>query len=179
MIRVEIGTLADRGEEAVLRPIRSDLAPMTSGSRDVALAAGEEVDARLQAVGRIPVGGAVITPGGDLTARYVIHVVTCAEDEPQTPLTVQRGVKNGLRRAADMGIDSLALPPIGIAAGTMDAEDQARALVELLVDHIAEGVPPLDLVVVVPGAYEEQIFLELVSELASAARDPRDDENPH
>lgn len=165
MIRVEIGDLTTRGEEAVLRPVRSDLAPVTVASRELGTRAGPDLARRLDAIGRIPVGGAVITPAGDLATSFLIHVVTSAEDEPQTPLSVQRSVRNGLRRAADWGVASLALPPLGISVGTMEAEDAARSLVEMLVDHLAEGAPPLDLVVVVSSAYEEQIFSNLVSEL--------------
>lgn len=165
MIRVEPGELWSREEEAVLRPIRSDLAPMTPAARDLGLRAGPGVAARLEAAGVIPVGGAVITPAGDLAAGFLIHVVTSAVDEPQTTATVQRALKNGLRRAADWGIASLALPPLGISVGDMGAEDGAQVLAEILVDHLGEGQPPLDLVVVVGSAYEEQVVGRVVAAL--------------
>lgn len=163
MIRVVVGDLMSRSEEAVMRPIRSDLAPTTVASRDLAGAAGDEVRTRLEAVGRLPVGGAVITPAGNLPSSFLIHVVGSAEDEPQTPYTIQRALKNGLRRAADWGVASLALPPLGISVGTMEAEEAARTLVEVLVDHLNEGQPPLELTVVVATPYEEQILTQLVS----------------
>ena len=163
MIRVEIGTLVSRAEEAVVRPIRSDLAPMTVAARDLGLAAGPDVAARLEANGRIPLGGAVLTKAGGLPSSFLIHVVTCAEDEPQTPSSVERAVRNGLRRAADLGIASLALPPLGISVGTLEAEDSARALVAVLTEHLEAGEPPLDLVVVVSSEYEAQVFSGMVT----------------
>lgn len=163
MIRVEIGTLSDRAEEAVMRPIRSDLAPSTVASRDLGLKAGTEVARRLEAGGRIPVGGAVLTRGGGLPAAYIIHVVVSAEDEPQTPMSVRRALENGLRRATDCGVSSMALPPLGISVGTLEAEEEARTLVDVLGDHLDAARPPLDFVVVVANTYEEQIFSGLVS----------------
>ena len=165
MIRVEVGDLTSRTEEAVMRPIRSDLAPVTPGSRDVAARAGPLIDKRLNDVGRLPVGGAVITPAGDLPTSFLIHVVTSAEDEPHAPSTIRLAVRNGLRRAADWGIESLALPPLGISVGSMGAEEGAEALTDLLLNHLAEGVPPTELVVVVSSAYEEQVFHQVVTRM--------------
>lgn len=164
MIRVVVGVLSERGEEAVMRPVRSDLAPLTPGSRDVALKAGEAMQTRLAQLGSVPVGGAVITPGGALDAAFVIHVVTADLDEPQTAVTVQKAVRNGLRRAADLEIASLALPPLGLSVGSMGAEEAAEVLVTLLVNHLDEGHAPHDLVLVVANEYEESVFSAAVEE---------------
>jgi hypothetical protein len=48
MIRVEIGTLHESDVESVLRPIRSDFAPITAASRDPMVAAGEPMQERLE-----------------------------------------------------------------------------------------------------------------------------------
>jgi O-acetyl-ADP-ribose deacetylase (regulator of RNase III) len=169
MIRVAVGELAAFRGEGVLRPIRSDLEPTTAGSRIVEDRAGASIRERLEAAGEIPVGGAVITPGGELEARFVIHVVTSSRDEAEAPTSVQRALRNGLRRAADWGLESLAVPPLGTGVGVMELEDAARVQVEILVDHLAEGAPPLELTVVVANSYEEDVFSRLVATLAGEA----------
>jgi O-acetyl-ADP-ribose deacetylase (regulator of RNase III) len=158
MITVVVGELARQPNEAVMRPVRSDLAPLTVGGRDVGLAAGELVAGRLDQLGSVPVGGAVITPGGELPADFIIHVVTADIDEPQSAGTVQKAVRNGLRRAVEWGLTSLAMPPVGLGAGSMGAEEAAQVLVELLADHLDEGQPPLELVIAVSNEYEESVF---------------------
>ena len=165
MIHVILGELAAQEAEGVMRPIRSDLAPLTVAARELGERAGTEVTERLQRLGSLPVGGAVITPGGALPSAFLIHVVTASEDEPQSALTVERALRNGLRRAAEWGLDSLVLPPLGIVAGTMDAEGAARSLVEILVDHLDAGQPPFELTIVVANAYEEEVFSRLVTDL--------------
>ena len=163
MINVVVGALASQTQEGVVRPIRSDSAPLTTEARDVLLGAGPKVVERLDQMGDLPVGGAFITPGGDLGASFIIHVVTASVEEPETAVSVQRALRNGLRRAAEWGMQSLALPPLGLGVGRLDAEDAAHAMVEILVNHLDEGQPPLDLTIVVTTAYEAEVFKRLVA----------------
>lgn len=163
MISVVLGELAAQTAEGVMRPIRSDLAPATAAARDVAQGAGEAVAARLEKVGAVPIGGAVITPAGALDASFLIHVVVMSADEPQTAIAVQRALNNGLRRAADLGLESLALPPLGLGVGAMEPEEAGRAQVEILANHLAEGAPPLDVTIVAASEFELELFERLVA----------------
>lgn len=165
MINVVLGSLADQEGEGVLRPVRSDLAPLTAGARDLLSRAGEGVEDRLLQMGTLPVGGAFITPAGRLPATFLIHLVTASEEESESPLSVQRALRNGLRRAVEWEIQSLAMPPLGLGVGHLGAEEAARVMVEILVDHLDEGHPPLDLTIVVASEYEAGVFRRLVEEL--------------
>jgi len=164
VITVVVGELAAQQREGLIRPIRSDLAPLTAAARDVLAEAGPKVEERLRQMGSLPVGGAFITPGGDLPC-FLIHVVTASEEEPESAHSVQRALRNGLRRAAEWELASLALPPLGVGVGHMDIEDPAREMVEILVNHLDEGHAPLDLVIVARGEYEAEVFRRLVAEL--------------
>jgi O-acetyl-ADP-ribose deacetylase (regulator of RNase III) len=173
VIRVVTSALADMEVEAIVRAVRSDLAPVSAASRDVAIAAGADLEERLERLGSLPVGGAVMTPAGDLRAEFLIHAVVMSEDEPQTQFTVQKAVRNALARAADWGVASLALPPLGIGVGLTEPEDAADALVQLLANHLEEGRPPLDLVIVTSSAYERDMFAGLVAEVERNLSGPR------
>ena len=111
-----------------MRPVQSDFSPVSHASRDLGAEAGESVEQKLLRVGSLPIGGAVMTPAGGLPCDFLIHVVVSSADEPQTSTTVQKAVQNALRRASDMGLSSLALPPLGIGVGMTEPEDAARAL---------------------------------------------------
>ncbi len=171
MIRVVRGPLTDAEAEAVVRPIRSDLAPVTAAARDLAVAAGPIMEQRLARLESLPVGGAVMTPAGALAADFVIHAVVMSEDEPQTTATVQRALRNGLARAVDWGVKSLALPPLGLGVGLTEPEISARALVEILYNHLDEGREPLDFTLVVTSSFEEDLFARLVDEAARGRAD--------
>lgn len=165
MIRVVQGELREQRVDGLMRPVRSDMAPVSNASRDVVIEAGEELHERLSRIGVLPVGGAVLTPAGRLPASFLIHAVVMSEDEPQTAMSVQRALRNGLRRASDWELESLALPPFGMTAGTADPETSARVLVEILFNHLDEGKAPLDLTIVVSSAFESQLFGRMVEEL--------------
>ncbi len=167
MIQVLLGTLSEQETEGILRPVRSDLAPVTAASRDVADGAGETMNEKLEQIGAIPVGGAVITPAGALSADFVIHAVVSAPGEPETPGSVQNALKNGLRRATDLGLESLALPPLGTGIGHLDAETCALAMLEMLFFHLDEGQPPLDMRIVAGSAYEQGVFEQMVADMTS------------
>jgi O-acetyl-ADP-ribose deacetylase (regulator of RNase III) len=166
VIRVVVGELVEQAVEGLVRPVRSDLAPVSTASRDIGIAAGEELEERLARLGTLPLGGAVLTPAGALRAGYLIHVVVMSEEEPQTSLSVQRALRNGLRRASDWGLASIALPPLGISVGMIEPEESARALVEILFNHLDEGLAPLDLTIVVASDFEARLFDGLIDEMS-------------
>jgi hypothetical protein len=65
MISVRLGRLDEVEAQALLRPVRSDFSGLTGASRRVEDGAVNEVRACLNGMGDLPVGSAVVTPGGD------------------------------------------------------------------------------------------------------------------
>ena len=85
-----------------------------------------------------------------------------------TVRSVERGLRNALRRAADFRIDSLALPPLGFGVGNIDAESTAQMLVDVLAAHAQGGEPPTALEIVVETEYEEEIFRRAIDAVAES-----------
>ena len=166
MIRVVEGSLADCVVEAVVRAVRADLAPVSTASRELGLRAGTRIEERLQKLEQLPVGGAVMTPAGDLPCDFLIHIVVMAEDEPQTPASVRKALRNGLRRAADLGVTTLALPPLGLSVGLTEPEDEAQALVEVLAEHVDTSEGDVEITIVVSSSYEADLFHGLLAHRA-------------
>lgn len=158
MIRILISDLADMETEAILRSVSSDLDPDTTQSRELEVRAGAEVQERLQAMGELPVGAAVITPGGELGASFLIHIVLQSSEEPVTSEGVRAALKNGLRRAEEWGMASLALPPLGTGAGNLDAQEAAALMIPVLADHILFSENPMAVTVAVGTDYERDVF---------------------
>jgi O-acetyl-ADP-ribose deacetylase (regulator of RNase III) len=162
MIRVVRGDLAASSQECVLRSTRVDGASITPVGRRLEAIAGTKVSERLAAQGDSPVGTALLTPAGELATSFLIHVVLQSIEEPVTAISVQRGLVNALRRAADFGIDSVALPPLGVGAGNLEAEVSARVMLEVIRNHLSEGAPPSDFEIVVESEYEESVFATVI-----------------
>jgi O-acetyl-ADP-ribose deacetylase (regulator of RNase III) len=71
-----------------------------------------------------------------------------------------------LRRAAEFGIPSVALPPLGTGAGQLGVEASARRMVPILAEHLAEGRAPGTFVIVTESAFDETALREALTALA-------------
>jgi O-acetyl-ADP-ribose deacetylase (regulator of RNase III) len=162
MIRITTDPLAELEVAVLLRPIRSDLAPVTAASRDVNEAMGPRPAEMLGRLGTLPVGSAVLTPAGELRSDYIVHVVVMSEDEPQTAATVDKALRNGLARAADLGLESIALPPLGLGVGLTEPELPAAALLQILVEHLESDLPPDEVILAVTSDFEADLFSGLI-----------------
>jgi O-acetyl-ADP-ribose deacetylase (regulator of RNase III) len=162
VIRVVRGNPTEVGTEAILRSVSSILESDTAYSRGIELAAGRGVADRLGNMGELPVGAAVITPGGDSGAAFLIHVVLQSPDQPVSLETLKNALRNGLRRAMEWGLESLAVPPLGTGAGNLDVEDSAREMLLVVHQHLQEFEFPREVVFLVETAFEEGIFHQSV-----------------
>lgn len=155
VVRVEVGPLVDADTDAIGRPIRSDGAALTPMSRQIELAAGSEVQRQLSALGELPPGTAVLTPGGALGSQYLLHLVLRSSEEPPTDPTVRRALEQGLARVRDWGLRSLTLPALGSGAGGLGTEETAALMADVLDEF---GTPDLEVVVRVESEYEFEVF---------------------
>jgi len=158
VIEIRRGELADVDAAAVVRPISADGMAATAAVRRLELAAGPGLDEDCRRLGELPPGAAAITPAGALAADFVIHVVVRSREEPASAALVRRALQNALRRVAEWGIASVALPPLGVGAGNLDAEESAGIMIPLLLEHAATSPGPFRAVIVVDGEYELDVF---------------------
>ena len=131
--------------------------------RRLELAAGAEVAEQCRKLGELPIGSAVITGAGQASAEFLVHVVVRSVLEPVTELAVQRGLQNGLRRCAEWGIETIAIPPIGTGAGNLDAEEAAALMLPILLNHMREAQFPARAVLVADSEYERAAFQQVLN----------------
>jgi O-acetyl-ADP-ribose deacetylase (regulator of RNase III) len=172
MIRVVRGELAEAGTQAILRPVTSDWAAVTPAMRRLDVAAGPEPERQCRRLGELPVGSAVVTGAGDLTAEFMVHVVVRSIEQRVTPAGIRKAFVAGLRRLDEWGIRRVAMPLLGTGAGNLDAEESARLMVEILAEAEAEGRAPEDIVIVADSEYEESAIETRLRATGQAAEDP-------
>jgi O-acetyl-ADP-ribose deacetylase len=158
VIRIVQGELADAAIDAVLRPVTAEWTPVTHAMRRLEIAAGDLPAEQCRRLGELPVGSAVITPAGDLPAQFLIHAVVRSVDEPVTGSGVRRALLNGLRRAAEWGIERVAMAPLGTGAGNLDADEAASIMIPVLIEHMQEDGPPSEVEIYVDTEYEKDVF---------------------
>lgn len=73
---------------------------------------GYEIQQESQEIGFCAEGDAVVTGGGKLAARFVIHAVGPRGSDPQGDGKLASAVKSSLQRAEELGLSSISIPAI-------------------------------------------------------------------
>jgi O-acetyl-ADP-ribose deacetylase len=92
-------------------------------------AGGEEIELEAMKLGPIPLGSAVATGGGRLSARWVIHGAVMGQDLRTNGDLVARTTHSCLELADGLGCRSLALPAFGTGVGGFPLDECARLMV--------------------------------------------------
>lgn len=158
MIDVRVGELVSAEAGALVRPVATDFSPVTPAMRRFDEAAGASAREQWERMGELPVGSAVITAAGDLSADYVVHVAVRSPTENPSGVVVRQGLLNALRRLADWGIETVAVAPLGTGAGNLDAQESAAVMVPVIAEHQAETGRPERVEIVVEDDYQETVF---------------------
>jgi O-acetyl-ADP-ribose deacetylase (regulator of RNase III) len=91
---------------------------------------GDEIEREAMAIGQIPLGTAVSTTAGRLSARWVIHGAVMGQDLRTDADLVQRTTRSCLELADELGCRSLALPAFGTGVGGFTLGRCASIMVE-------------------------------------------------
>jgi O-acetyl-ADP-ribose deacetylase (regulator of RNase III) len=99
----------------------------------------EECERIMANIGRLPAGKAVITSGGRLPAKYVIHTVgPVYSGQPHEAEILASCYRESMRIADDHGIRSLAFPSISTGAFGYPVHEAAQ----IAVRTVTEALPP-------------------------------------
>lgn len=129
-VEVVQGNLTRKRADAIVNIIGKDMNLYTAGelSKAVAKAGGEQVIQECKRLGQQPGGSAVMTSGGNLSVRHIIHLVPDSSDKQH----LQTCLEKCLLLASSKGLRSIAIPAIGTGAYHMTATDSAQLTFQAL-----------------------------------------------
>jgi O-acetyl-ADP-ribose deacetylase (regulator of RNase III) len=109
--------------------------------------------------GRLPTGRAVITTGGNLAARYVIHTVgpIWQGGNKSEAKLLASAYKESLRLAAEHNLASISFPSVSTGAYGYPLAEAARVATAAVASFLKDNVTSIKKVVFVlfdPGTYE-------------------------
>ena len=90
---------------------------------------GEQVEVEAMALGPVEPGECVITSGGRLRAKHVIHAAVMGQDLQTSASLIAIATRNALKLAVQHHLDSIALPAFGTGVGGFPVEDCARIMI--------------------------------------------------
>ena len=106
------GDIAQQDAEAIVNAANNHLWMGAGVAGAIKRAGGREIEEEAVAKGPIPIGEAVVTGGGHLKARYVIHAAVMGQDLRTDADKIRQATQNSLRRADELALKSIAFPAI-------------------------------------------------------------------
>jgi O-acetyl-ADP-ribose deacetylase (regulator of RNase III) len=99
---------------------------------------GPVIQAECNRIGGTFVGGAVLTTGGNLKARHVIHAVGPRMGEGEEDDKLRNATVNSLKVADENGLRSIALPAISTGIFGFPIERCAEIMLATTIDYLQE-----------------------------------------
>jgi O-acetyl-ADP-ribose deacetylase (regulator of RNase III) len=127
------GDITQVDVDAVVNPAEARSREAGEQNDQLVERAGLEVETEAKARGPIQVGEAMLTTGGQLRCKYVIHAPAGQGAEAPDPEGVKRSTLAALRCAAEGRLRSVAIPAFALGTGA------TQALISALRDFDAEG----------------------------------------
>jgi O-acetyl-ADP-ribose deacetylase (regulator of RNase III) len=117
---------------------------------------GKEIESEAITKAPGPVGKAILTTGGKLKARHVIHATTMKNPaEKISTKNVRMATRAALECVQENEIKSIAFPGMGTGVGGVDKKEAALVMVEEIKRFLDEG-GKLKRVILV--GYEEEMY---------------------
>jgi len=96
---------------------------------------GLQIEADAMAQGPVEPGGCVITPGGRLPARHVIHAAVMGQDLRTSATLIDRATRGALEIAEAHQFGSIAFPALGTGVGGFPLDECARIMIDAIRAH--------------------------------------------
>ncbi len=131
-------------------------------------AAGPELAKATSAFGQAPFGDARITPGFELQAKHVIHVVApiWKDGEKGEVALLEKAYRNALQLAVDNGVKTLAFPAISTGAYAYPIEVATKTALETARAFTDENAGKLTQIVFCPYTDKDaEVYKRLAQEL--------------
>jgi O-acetyl-ADP-ribose deacetylase (regulator of RNase III) len=100
---------------------------------------GQTIEDEAVAQGPVEPGTCVMTSGGGLPARHVIHAAVMGQDLRTSAELITRATSNALVMAEAHGLGSMSLPAFGTGVGGFPVDECARLMVEAIKVHASSA----------------------------------------
>jgi len=131
------GDITTQDVDAIVNAANKPLAGGAGVDGAIHRAGGPQIMAECNKIGYCPEGQAVVTSGGNLKARWVIHTVGPIYN--QGALGQERilalAYENSLRRAQEKNLRSIAFPSISTGAYRYPLQDAAKIALETVAEY--------------------------------------------
>ncbi|HET9399704.1 MAG TPA: macro domain-containing protein [Candidatus Acidoferrales bacterium] len=138
-IRLMTGDLTESGADAIVNAANNDLQLGGGVAGAIRRKGGDAIQRECNEIGSIPIGGAAITSGGKLKAKYVIHAASMQLGGATTAQALRSSTAHSLKIAEERGLKSIAFPAVGTGIAGFLMRDCAEIMLRESVRHLEAG----------------------------------------
>lgn len=161
-IDVQEGDISRFAGDAVVNAANNHLWMGAGVAGALRRAGGPEIEEEAVKQGPIKVGEAVVTGGGRLPAKHVIHAAVMGQDLRTDAAKIRAATLNSLRRADELRLRTVAFPALGTGVGGFPLEDCARVMLAAVREY-GRGATGIETVVfLLYGEPAYRVFQEAV-----------------
>ena len=128
MARIELwnGDICDLEVDAIVNAANLSLWMSTGVGGALKRAGGDAIEFAAVRQAPVPLGGAIVTPAGNLAAKAVIHAVSLDRDRRTSGPVIDAAVRSAMARAREIGATSVAFPALGTGVGGFPLDEAAQ-----------------------------------------------------
>lgn len=130
------GDLTEMDVDAIVNAANNDLQLGGGVAGAIRRKGGDAIQRECDAIGSIPIGGAAITSGGKLRARFVIHATSMQLGGETTSRALRASTAHSLRIAAERELRSIAFPAVGTGIAGFPVSECAQIMLREVVAHL-------------------------------------------
>ena len=149
-IIIQQGDVASILVDAIVSPDTTDVWMHRGAAAAISRASKVPIREEIDVPRPVPIGEVVVTSGGDLPARNILHVPIMTPDDQETDRSkVTLALNAVLRKAEEMRLNSLAIPMFGSATARFPYDVASKIMLGNIFDYFYNRTSNIELVVVV------------------------------
>jgi O-acetyl-ADP-ribose deacetylase (regulator of RNase III) len=158
--RIELwnGDICDLEVDAIVNAANLSLWMSTGVGGALKRAGGDTIEFAAVRQAPVPLGGAIVTPAGDLAAKAVIHAVSLDRDRRTSGPVIESAVRSAMARAREIEAASIAFPALGTGVGGFPLEEAARIMVSTVREELGQSPTIEHVIFALRGAAAYQAF---------------------
>jgi len=139
VLRVKRGDITNEKVDAIVNAANSHLQHGGGVAGAIVRKGGRIIQEESNKIGYVPVGNAVVTTGGSLPARFVIHAVGPVWGEGEEDEKLKSAVFNSLKKAQELGLKSISIPAISSGIFGFPKKRCAEIIIKTIVEFFKEN----------------------------------------
>jgi O-acetyl-ADP-ribose deacetylase len=159
-IRLERGDITELPVEAFVYYARPDLVLGSGFGGVITAKGGPKIQEELKKAGKANVTEVVVTSGGDLKVKYILHAVGPRFQEEDLEEKLRKTMDNVLRKAEESGIHTVAFPAMGAGFYGIPLEVCARETLEAVKKRMEASGAIREVIFCLRDSHEYEKFLE-------------------